>query len=65
MGKKILVAASIPKASIEWMRKEGYDVAVVEGEPPQRMEDFDAVFIRGNVRADSAFLSRLRKGCYL
>jgi len=65
MGKKILVAASIPKASIEWMRKEGYDVAVVEGEPPQRMEDFDAVFIRGNVRADSAFLSRLRKGCCL
>ncbi|MGC8674748.1 MAG: NAD(P)-dependent oxidoreductase [Thermoprotei archaeon] len=65
MDRKILVACKVPSSSISSIRRLGGEVAVSETQLPKDLGQFDAVLIRGNVKADSNFLSRLKKGCAL
>ncbi|MGC8601111.1 MAG: NAD(P)-dependent oxidoreductase [Thermoprotei archaeon] len=62
---KVLVACKIPKASIDLLRENGLDPDTAERELPENPGDYDAVLIRGNVKADAAFLARLKQGSVL
>lgn len=65
MSKKILVACRVPESSLSLIRGLTHEIVVYEDHLPPDMREFDAVLIRGNVKADGNFLSRLKKGSVL
>jgi len=65
VSKKILVACRVPESSLSLIRGLTHEIVVYEDRLPPDMREFDAVLIRGNVKADGNFLSRLKKGSVL
>ncbi|WP_449461783.1 NAD(P)-dependent oxidoreductase [Tardisphaera miroshnichenkoae] len=61
-NNRVLVACRVPKGSLELLRRSGLEATLAEDAIPDKLDEFDAILIRSNVRADSAFLAKLKPG---
>ncbi len=61
-NNRVLVACKVPRQSVELLKRSGFEATLAEDAIPDKLDNFDAVLIRSNVKADSAFLARLKPG---
>ncbi|MDP7976784.1 MAG: NAD(P)-dependent oxidoreductase [TACK group archaeon] len=61
-NNRVLVACKVPKGSLELLKKSGLEPILAEDAIPAKLNDFNAILIRSNIKADSSFLARLKPG---